>query len=213
MNQRLHCKHRVLYALGLLWGYQSAGICAAFVPQERHRSRLQPTYDSTVEFESRRMLSETTATALYSSTLKFKNFDMMLDAFRDEPVLVYFSSNDCGRCKLQKKELLHIRNRFFGTVPTTSKKILTIDADTFPQICLRYDVTKLPCLLFINNGHVQLRLDGFTTAEDIVNRMQQTTNLHGFCTWECKSNTLPDSINHPFILFLSLNDFVSWDNC
>ena len=185
--KRLRCKHRTLFTLVVFWWYQRAAICAAFVfsgkvTQERQPGNLlRPTHDLKVDFDNRHKIFEVTDTALHGMSLKFKNFDMMLDAFRDEPVLVYFSSNVCGSCNLQKKELVNIQNHFFASMTTTKKKILMIDADHFPQICLRYDVAKLPCILFINNGSVLLRLDGFTTAEDIMNHIQKTSNLKGFC--------------------------------
>jgi thiol-disulfide isomerase/thioredoxin len=183
MIKRLHFKHWMVYTLLLFLGYQNAGKCAAFVfsrtlRQERQLRRPMP--DSTFDFQNRRRIRDSAETALHETSLSFKNFEMMLDAFRDEPVLVYFSSNVCGNCHLQKKELVKIQNRFFGLTNTTKKKVLMIDADLFPQICLRYDVNKLPCILLINNGRVLLRLDGFTTADDILNHMQQKTNHDGF---------------------------------
>lgn len=183
MIKRLHFKQWILYTLVLFLGYQNAGECAAFVfsrtlRQERQLRRPMP--DSTFDFQNRHRICDSAGTALPATSLSFKNFEMMLDAFRDEPVLVYFSSNVCGSCNLQKKELVKIQNRFFGLTKATKKKVLMIDADLFPQICLRYDVSKLPCLLLINNGRVLLRLDGFTTAEDILNHIQKMTNHEGF---------------------------------
>jgi thiol-disulfide isomerase/thioredoxin len=190
MNKILQFKLQILCTLGLLLGYQSVATCVAFVflgnalvPLERQLSRsvLRPMHDSIPDLENRRRFS--TETALRSTSLKFKNFDMMLDAFRDESVLVYFSSNVCGSCKLQKKELVHIQNRYLGSNLPASKKILTIDADLFPQICLRYDVTKLPCILFVNNGKVLRRLDGFTTAEDIVHNFSVLEDERSTSKW------------------------------
>lgn len=185
MNKTQHFKRWILRSLLLYLGYWSAASCTAFVFSSKVSqvrqctgSGLRPMYDTAVVLEEQCRISET---SLHAASLKFKNFDVMLDAFRDDPVLVYFSSSVCGSCHLQKKELVNIQTRFFGLTPTTKKKILMIDADHFPQICLRYDVTKLPCILLINNGKVLLRLDGFTTAEEIVNQIQHTSNLEGFC--------------------------------
>jgi thiol-disulfide isomerase/thioredoxin len=108
-------------------------------------------------------------TALYStSSLKFKNFDRMLDAFQGEPVLVYISSKICGPCQLQRKELATART-MLDSSNSSFIKILTIDANTFPQVGVRFSVTKLPCLLFIKDGEVLLRLEGLTKAEDLIN--------------------------------------------
>ena len=104
-------------------------------------------------------------TALHSTPLKFQNFDSMLDAFRDEPVLIYFTSMACGPCKLQKKELSTVQE----TIGVNAfLKVLTIDTERFPQVGIRYGIGKLPCLIFIKKREVLLRLEGLTKAEDIV---------------------------------------------
>jgi Thioredoxin len=123
--------------------------------------------------QQRQRLFDTTSTTLYSSSIKFKNFDMMLDAYREEPVLIHFSSNLCGGCTLQKKELVNVlRNTMKSTTNAAfTKKILTIDADMFPQICLRFNVTKLPCMLLVKDGTILMRFDGFTTSRDILQRL------------------------------------------
>jgi thiol-disulfide isomerase/thioredoxin len=187
--KRQHFNHQILINLLLLLGYHNtAARCAAFVfpgkflkDSQSPRSSSQLVHDSFDDFHSRRRLCEADKTALHETSLKFKNFDVMLNELRDQHVVVYFSSNACGSCKLQRKELADIQNQFLSPTSTTRKKILMIDADLFPQVCLRYDVAKLPCILLINNGEVLLRLDGFTTAEDIMNRIQKTTILKGFC--------------------------------
>jgi thioredoxin 1 len=108
-------------------------------------------------------------TSLYStSSMTFKNFDRMLEAFRGEPVLIYFSSKICGPCQLQRKELATVRT-MLDSSNSAFIKVLTIDANSFPQVGVRYSVTKLPCLLFIKDGEVLLRLEGLTKAEDLIN--------------------------------------------
>jgi thiol-disulfide isomerase/thioredoxin len=117
---------------------------------------------------------------LYSSSMKFKNFDGMLDAFRDESVLVYFSSEICGPCKLQRKELATVRN-ILDSTNSSCIKILTVDAGVFPQVGLRYSIAKIPCLLLIKHGEVVLQLEGLTKAEDLVHHVQANIDRSQLC--------------------------------
>jgi thiol-disulfide isomerase/thioredoxin len=103
-------------------------------------------------------------TILYSSSLKFKNFDMMLDAFREEPVLIYFTSMTCGPCKLQKKELSTV-HMLLGA---NALKVLSIDTEKFPYVGSRYKIGKLPSLLLIKDREVMFRLEGLTKADVLV---------------------------------------------
>lgn len=102
--------------------------------------------------------------ALQSTSLKFKNFDMMLDAFRGEPVLIYFMSMVCGPCKLQSKELANVK-KLMGE---SALPVLAIDTERFPHVGARYGIGKLPCLLFVKDREILLRLEGLTKAEDLV---------------------------------------------
>lgn len=90
----------------------------------------------------------------------FKNFDNMLDAFAQQDILVYFTKRTCGPCKLQTSELVSVQE----TLPV----ILTIDAEQFPSVGLRYSVGKLPCILHISQSQVMGRVEGLTTADDLL---------------------------------------------
>jgi thioredoxin-like negative regulator of GroEL len=101
-----------------------------------------------------------------SRSLKFKNFDNMLDAFSDEPVLVYFTSLSCGPCRLQTKELSAVSDLLGPTQKAWT--VLAIDTERFPHVGTRYEIAKLPCLLLLVNGQVLHRLEGLTKAHDVV---------------------------------------------
>lgn len=89
---------------------------------------------------------------------------MMLDAFRDEAVVIYFTSVTCGPCKLQKKELSTV-HMLLGA---NSLKVLSIDTEKFPHVGSRYNIGKLPCLLLMKDKEVILRLEGLTKADVLV---------------------------------------------
>jgi len=112
---------------------------------------------------------KSSATALNAaSRIKFKNLDDMLDSFPREPVLVYFSSANCGGCHLQKKELSALRIQ----MGDNALKILSIDTEKWPHVGKRFQIRSLPCLLVIKDKQVLLRLDGLTKADDLVEQMR-----------------------------------------
>jgi hypothetical protein len=47
-------------------------------------------------------------------------------------------------------------------------KVLSIDTEKFPHVGTRYEIGKLPCLLFMKDSKVLLRLEGLTKAEALV---------------------------------------------
>ena len=51
--------------------------------------------------------------------------------------------------------------------PESSLKIFRLDTERYPYLGLRYGIHRLPCLVFVKNHKVQLKLEGLTTAEDI----------------------------------------------
>jgi thiol-disulfide isomerase/thioredoxin len=163
---------RLMLLLQLVHYWTKVSITSAFI-RPSPSQQTKNTYGANNDRSTTRLIKQTsqapTRTTLYTTSLKFKNFDTMLHAFPNETVLVYFSSNVCGGCKLQKKELTTIQSSIGSTTGLSfTKRILTIDAHQFPQVCLRYNVTKLPCILLIKDGTVLVRLDGFTSAHDLV---------------------------------------------
>ena len=113
--------------------------------------------------------------AMNSSILhavKFKDFDEILDVYYDIPILVTFSSNLCGPCRLMKKELDQVRNVMKDRV-----KIFTIDADRFPQLPSRFSVHGLPCTLLFLKGEPVCRIQGVKQKDDILNQLKKFTKV------------------------------------
>lgn len=88
--------------------------------------RIQEINESSLSLEA--------SSALQSA--KFKNFEEMLDNYKDCFVLVSFSSRVCGPCKLMKQELDNVRQM----VNKDKVKIFSIDTDRFPYLGSKYKV-------------------------------------------------------------------------
>ena len=60
-------------------------------------------------------LSGSTSTDGSSTALgaakRFKNFEQVLETFREEPVIIYFSTVNCGPCRLMEKEVQNLRRQ------------------------------------------------------------------------------------------------------
>jgi thiol-disulfide isomerase/thioredoxin len=110
------------------------------------------------------------STALYTS-MKFKDFDQVLDAF-EEPVLVYFSTKNCGPCKLMKKEVEEVR-RMVGE----DFKVFSIDTERWPSVGSRCKVARLPCLVVFQQGQILLRFEGVNKAEEVVKQVRTLLSL------------------------------------
>jgi thioredoxin 1 len=131
--------------------------------------------DARVTWKSRRTNPSTvpgTTRRSKSPSSKFKNIEEMLDTFRSEPVLVSFTSVNCGPCKLQKKELAAV-----SQVVGAGFKMFSIDTEKWPNVGSRFKVGKLPCLIVIKEGEVLLRLEGLTMAEDLLSGIKPIYGL------------------------------------
>ena len=116
----------------------------------------------------------TTSSALYASR-QFRNVEEMLDSFREELVLINFMAVNCGPCRLQKKELATV-SRSVGN----SLHMLAIDTNRWPSVSSRFEVGKLPCLVAFKNGQILFRLEGYTKAEDVVERLRSIQEHHQY---------------------------------
>jgi thiol-disulfide isomerase/thioredoxin len=110
--------------------------------------------------------SENTSTQLSSSI--FRNVEDMLDAFAEEPVLIYFTSVTCGPCRLQKKELQSVRDMVGAE---SAIKVIAIDTKKWPHVGSRFSIGKLPCLLFMKDKQELVRLEGLTKAEVVMEKV------------------------------------------
>jgi thiol-disulfide isomerase/thioredoxin len=116
-----------------------------------------------IDLGARQLASSSTA---LNAAMKFKNFEQVLDAF-EEPVLVYFSTKNCGPCKLMKKEVEEVR-RMMGE----DFKMFSIDTERWPSVGRRCKVARLPCLVVFQQGQILLRFEGVNKAEEVVQQVR-----------------------------------------
>jgi thiol-disulfide isomerase/thioredoxin len=95
--------------------------------------------------------------------VRFKTFDLFLEAFHEEPVIIYFSTRTCGPCQLMKKELEEVRKTVGDEM-----KIFSIDTEKWPQVGSRFAISRLPCLVVAREGQVLLRMEGVIQADKVV---------------------------------------------
>jgi thioredoxin 1 len=156
-----------------------ASLLAIFFLNTSNVDAFHGEADARVTWKSRRTNPATAASSEGAGTRrskspssKFKNIEEMLDTFRAEPVLVSFTSVNCGPCRLQKKELAAV-----AQVVGSGFKMFAIDTEKWPHVGSRFKVGKLPCLVVVKEGEVLLRLEGFTRAEDVLSRIKPIYGL------------------------------------
>lgn len=124
---------------------------------------------------------------------RFKTFDDVLERYHDETVLVYFQTSNCGPCRLMKKELDGLQRLLkqddassdgssgggdnATTKPKTTQplplKIFRLDTERYPWLGSRFGIQRLPCLVFVKDHKVQLKLEGINTATEIAERYKR----------------------------------------
>jgi thioredoxin-like negative regulator of GroEL len=96
----------------------------------------------------------------------FKNLEAMINSFEQELVLLAFTSDNCGPCKIQKQELESLAQL------DHSLRMLRIDMNQFPKLGLKFNIGKLPCTILVKEKEVVLRADGLITAQELWNQLQ-----------------------------------------
>ncbi|MCS7338244.1 MAG: thioredoxin [Verrucomicrobiae bacterium] len=71
------------------------------------------------------------------------------------PVLVDFSADWCGPCKMLGPVLDELADEYVGRV-----KICKVDVDTEQELAARFGVTSIPTLLFFKSGQVVEQMRG-----------------------------------------------------
>jgi thioredoxin 1 len=90
------------------------------------------------------------------------NFDSIVGSAT--PVLVDFSAEWCGPCKIQSPILSELARELSGKI-----KVIKIDVDRNNIIAARYQIRSVPTLALFKNGNILWRQSGLMDKNSIKN--------------------------------------------
>ena len=86
----------------------------------------------------------------------------------DKPVLVDFSAEWCGPCKMLTPILHEVKNAMGDAI-----KIIKIDIDRNPAVSRELGIQSVPTLMIYQNGQLKWRQSGVIPAKQIQQVLQQ----------------------------------------
>ena len=81
----------------------------------------------------------------------------------NKPVLVDFSAEWCGPCKMMAPILKEVSQKIGNRA-----RIIKIDVDRNPTVARKYQIVSVPTLIVFRNGQIQFRQSGVMQAMQLV---------------------------------------------
>ena len=104
------------------------------------------------------------------ATNKKESFGEILQG--STPVLVDFTAEWCGPCKMMKPILEDLHNRMGNKL-----RIIKIDIDRSPAAANAFNVQSVPTLMLFQNGKSLWRQSGVMQTSQLVSIIQQHTSI------------------------------------